>query len=143
MQEIKKVLNNKLKRDKEYIIKRIEEHYDNKIDMLIGAIKNPEKRREKTVALINTRDRKIEAVTKAANTLVSDYLALTPKKDIMDYYKELVTSSEKLRNFSNNTVNDEFIVRFCEYNKKLFDSKTIEYEDLAALIYMTELTQVS
>ena len=134
--EVKKALSNKLKRTSASLIKGVENFYEKQIQSLRDSIEPSEERREKTVALINARDQKVESLKKTAKSAVTKYLSLFPKQSVMYYFKEFITNPESLQQFNTDILDNEFITYLCKHNSELLSKKMIELEDLTALIYL-------
>lgn len=133
--ELKKALTNKLKRDRVNIIKEVEEFYDKQIEQLRDRMAPTEERRLKIVELIEKRDNKVESLKKTSKTAVKKYLALFPKNDVMNCYKDLMTRPENLGKFGDG-LNGEFTVFLTKNNLDYMTKKRIEFEDLTAILYL-------
>ena len=134
--EVKKALSNKLKRYKSSVIKEVEVYYDKHIEKLRRNTEPSEERRQRIVALIDARDKKVESLKKAAKTAVAKYISLLPKKDVMYYYRELAATPENLMKYCSETLDSEFVAFICRHNQALLNKKVIEYEDLTPLMYL-------
>lgn len=134
--KLKVALTKKLKRDGNAIIEEVANSFDKQIDYLRDTMKPSEERRIKIVALIDERDQKVNTLKKAAKTAVAKYLALFPKHGILYYYKELITSPDKIKRFGGDAENNGMITYLCEYTAKLIKKKTIELEDLTPMLYI-------
>lgn len=135
LDELKKALKNKLKRDKGTIIKQVEEYYDKQIERLRDTMEPTEQRRLKIVELIDKRDSKVELLKKTSRTSVKKYLSLYPKSDVMIYYKDLITEPENIYKFGDKLEYlfvDSMTKSTLEYMRK----KKIEFEDLTAILYL-------
>ncbi|RCX18919.1 DNA helicase-2/ATP-dependent DNA helicase PcrA [Anaerobacterium chartisolvens] len=134
--EIKKALSNKLKRDRASIIKEVEDYYDKQIERLRDTMKPSEERRAQAVALMDARDGKVESLKRTAKTAVAKYLSLLPRQDVMHYYRELAVNPENFTEFYRGVPDSVFVSCLCKHNLALLSKKTIEYEDLTALMYL-------
>ena len=134
--ELKKALTNKLKRDRVSIIKEVENYYDKQIERLRDTMPPSEERREKAVALMDARDKKVESLKKTAKTAVAKYLSILPKKDVMHYFKELTVNPQNILEFYSGTLDSEFVDYLCKHNEVILSKKTVEFEDLTALMYL-------
>ncbi len=134
--ELKKTMNTRLKSKREQVIKEIESDYDNRIFHLRNGERVSQERRIAIVALIDERDQKIEAVKKSARVAVRKYLALLPKETLLSYFTSLMTDEKICTQLYGDVLDEELIGYFCRYNATLIKKKTLEFEDLAALMYL-------
>lgn len=134
--EIKKTLSRRLKRDKVRIIKAAEDKYDKQISHLLKTMEPSEERRSEVIRLINERDKKLKSLKNTAKTAIAKYIALFPKRDVMDYYRELTTSLDNMSCFGSNFENNEMMVYFCSSTEEILNKKNIEFEDLTTLLYL-------
>jgi DNA helicase-2/ATP-dependent DNA helicase PcrA len=134
--EVRKTLSRRLKRDKVQIIKAVEARYDKQIDNLFKHEEPSEERRSKIIALVNERDQRLKSLKNAAKTVIANYIALFPKRGVMDYYRELTTSLDKMRYFGGSFENNDMITYFCNSTEEILNMKNIELEDLTALMYL-------
>ncbi|WP_025436887.1 RNA polymerase recycling motor HelD [Peptoclostridium acidaminophilum] len=134
--EIKKNLSNTLKRDKIRILEEIEQFYDKQIEYLRYNEAQSEERRKKIVNLIDARDNAMESLKKNSRNIISKYISKFPKKDLLDYYKDLLTNSETLVKYGNGKLSSEFAEYVSEHSTSIFSKKQMELEDLAGIAYM-------
>ncbi|MHB1154654.1 MAG: RNA polymerase recycling motor HelD [Eubacteriales bacterium] len=133
---MKKSLQDLLKEKTVVILKKIDSSYEQRIQYIRDNTLPSEGRREKIVALFDERDEKLQYIKKASRSATAKYFAALPKKDLITHYKELVTDPENMLLFSTEPGDSEFTVKLCEHNTALLRKSTIEYEDLAALLYL-------
>ncbi|MFZ2538252.1 MAG: RNA polymerase recycling motor HelD, partial [Oscillospiraceae bacterium] len=134
--EIKKTMNTRLKNKRELLIKEIEGEYASKIVYLRNVERPSEERRLNIVALLDERDEKLSAIKKSSRMAVRKYIALLPKETLLSYFISLMTDEKKCILLYGDKVDQEFIAYFCRCNAKLLKNKTLEFEDLAALMYL-------
>lgn len=134
--EIKKTLSRRLKRDKVRIIKTAEDRYDKQIDHCLKVMEPSEERRAKVIKLISERDKKLKSLKNEAKTAIAKYIALFPKRDVMDYYRELATSFDNMNCFGSDLENNEMIAYSCNSTEEILNMKNIEFEDLTPLLYL-------
>ncbi|WHH60949.1 RNA polymerase recycling motor HelD [Petroclostridium sp. X23] len=134
--EIKKNLTNRVKANKPKILEEIEQYYDKQIEYLRDNEPETEERRKRIVKLIDTRDHALEVIKKSARTVIAKYIAKFPKRDLFDYYRNLITKEESLTEYSNGKLSAEFIGYICKYSENILSKKHMELEDLAALAYL-------
>jgi DNA helicase-2/ATP-dependent DNA helicase PcrA len=134
--EVRKTLSRRLKRDKVKIIKAAEEMYDKQIANAFKTMEPSEERRSKIIQLVDERDQKLKSLKYAAKTVIANYIALFPKRGIVDYYRELTASIDNMNCFSSHHVNPEMLAYFCSSTEKVLDLKKVEFEDLSPLLYL-------
>jgi DNA helicase II / ATP-dependent DNA helicase PcrA len=134
--EVRKTLSRRLKRNKVGIIKAAEDRYDKQISNLFKTMEPSEERRSKIIRLVNDRDQKLKSLKNTAKTAIAKYIALFPKRDIMDYYGELTTSFDNMKCFGSGLENNEMIAYFCSGTEGILNRKNIEFEDLTPLLYL-------
>ncbi|HWQ30567.1 MAG TPA: UvrD-helicase domain-containing protein [Negativicutes bacterium] len=134
--ELKKALSNKLKRDKVRIIRERKDFYDSEIGHLLDAFEPSEERRCKVIAMMEERDKRVDSLKRAAKTAVAKYLEMFPRYDVIDYYRELLTSSDNVRRLAEGLIDEETAGFMCSDTKTFLDQKALEYEGLAPLLYL-------
>ncbi len=133
LNEIKKNLSSRLKIDKKKIIENIENYFDKQIEHLRYDGQKSEQKRRMIVELIDKRDKSIESIKKSSRTLIAKYLSKFPKIDLFDYYRDIFTDKTRI-NYKQ--PGEELVNFLCDYSLKILDNKQIEFEDLAALVYL-------
>jgi len=133
---IKKVLTNKLKTVKQKIFNIIEDKYNKEIELLRYSMDENEETRLKLVALADKKNEKLKVIKSPANTLVKNYLAKLPNQDLFYYYQDIIANIENLFIFSDETLDKELVHFLSKKSLELLSNKTLEYEDLAALVYL-------
>lgn len=136
--QIQNVLSNHLKTKKKDILQAIEESYDEKIEQARYSIRDPEKRRNKIVPLLDERDQQLKTIQDASKSLVKDYIAQFPKYDLYDYYNDLMTQKDRLRQCTDHHLTEQQIDDLCRHSSALLQQKKIEFEDTAALLYLKQ-----
>lgn len=134
--EIKKTLARRLKREKVKIIKAAEDRYDKQIDNVFKTMEPSDERRLEVIRLVNERDKKLISLKNAAKTVIPNFIALFPKRNVMDYYRELTTSIDKMKCFGSEYEDNEMLAYFCSSTEGILDMKKIELEDLTPLLYL-------
>lgn len=134
--EIKKNLRNRLKMNKTQILEEVENYYDDKIAYLREHAPETEERRLKMITLMDKRDATLEKIKKSARTIVNKYIEKFPKRELFEYYTELITDEQQLEKYSNGKVSVALIHDICKHSTQLLHNKKIELEDLAPLAYM-------
>ncbi len=134
--QIKKHLAYKLKTHKNRILEDIQTSYDTQIDYLRKHELESEERRIKLVNLADSRNHNLSLIKKSSATVVKKYIMKFKSKDVFSYYTDIITNEEILRKFSDGDLNTELITFICKYSKDILSNKHVEFEDLAALIYL-------
>jgi DNA helicase-2/ATP-dependent DNA helicase PcrA len=88
------------------------------------------------VDILNIRDEILQKIKKTTKTAVKHYMSNFAKKDLLDYYKDIITNTDNLNNFSLGKLDDEFVSFVCQYSNDILNNKMVEIEDLAPLLYL-------
>ena len=136
LEELKKTLSNKLKREKVGIINSVETFYDKQIQYLWDTMAPSEERRQKILSLIDARDKKMKSLQSAAKTALAKYLALYQKSNVMTHYIELTTHAANICRFNTASADTEVITFLCSHTAELINKKVIEFEDLTPILYL-------
>ncbi|WP_341348998.1 HelD family protein [Fervidicella metallireducens] len=134
--EIKKHLINRLKYKKESILSYIENECDKRVKFLKTKMEDGEERREKIGKII---DRKYELISKLDNVskkAVNDYVKKISKIDPYEYYYNLISNKELFYKYTDSKLEDEYQKFIRDYSLEILDSKKVELEDLAPIIYL-------
>ncbi len=134
--EIKKTLKNKLKLRRVDILKSTEDFYDKAIENLRKTKEANEERRLQIVALIDERDNKLEEIKKKSKIVVKKYLEGFPRKDLFEYYIELLSDEALLQRLTDNRMSNEQLNHLIKPSMALLNKKQIELEDYAPLVYL-------
>nr|WP_263327171.1 RNA polymerase recycling motor HelD [Neobacillus sp. Marseille-Q6967] len=136
LDKIKNVLANDVRIKKSIILAKINSKYDELLDKVLYTTRlYPDKRREKVVSFMDTKEKRISAVEQESKTAVKNYMNSFVKKDIFTLYQELMTSPELLQKYSE-TLSEIECRKLSNYCQKIFDKNLLELEDLAPLFYM-------
>ena len=142
MNKEKVSLQKRVKFLKEYMIKKLSNMSDKiieelsndrrkKLDNIRTDISEEEAQKERKW-IIEETEYEITSLLKGGKKLVEDFIKKLPKIKLIEQYKQILNSSEKLENYIDikiiNYINEEFKVR--RKNKK------IEFEDLSPLLYL-------
>lgn len=133
---IKKVLDSKLRNTKERFTAKIRNVYAKQILSVKMKIKDETEKQEKIKQLAEERESKLKRIQEESKTLLADYFHVKLKRDVVAYYKELVSNTETMQRIATESLDDEFVAFFCNYSSELLRKKHVEYEDLAALAYL-------
>ncbi len=132
VEKIKSILQDRLKTAKKDLIKQINVDHDDKIEEALFAFSNPEKRREKVVMWMDSREKSLKEVEEVSKSLVKEYMSQFPKQQLLYHYQEIV-SNELLLSIG---LGEEQISYFISHSLSILDKKQIELEDSAALLYL-------
>lgn len=136
LDKIKNLLANDIRIKKSIILSKINKKYDDALDMALYSTRlDDDKRREKVVYIMETKENRIRTVEQESKVAVKKYMESFVKKDIFTLYKELMTSPELLQKYSKNLPEIE-CKRLSNFCKKMFEKNVLELEDLAPLFYM-------
>ncbi|MEG0692191.1 MAG: RNA polymerase recycling motor HelD [Oscillospiraceae bacterium] len=134
--QLKKTMNTRLKTKRDLLIKQVEGEYANRIFQIRNMEESSDERRKIILALIDEREQKIESIKKSSRMAVRKYLSFLPKQTLLSYFTTLMTDKENGDLLYGGSMDKEFITYFCEYNTNLLAKKILEFEDLAALMYL-------
>ncbi|WP_026565140.1 RNA polymerase recycling motor HelD [Bacillus sp. UNC41MFS5] len=136
LDKIKNILTNDLRLKKSLILSKINSKYDDALEKLLFRSRlESEKRKEKVVSFMDSKERRISSVEKESKVAIKNYMAPFVKKDIFSLYKELMTSPELLQKYSN-TLSEKECRALSKYCQRNFDKNALELEDFAPLFYM-------
>jgi DNA helicase II / ATP-dependent DNA helicase PcrA len=133
---IKKVMENKLRNTQARFTARIRDFYIKQILSVKMKIKDETEKQAVVQKLAQEREDKLSLIQEDAATLLGKYFNVKLKRDVMFYYRELVTNAEILQRLVTEVLDDTFITYFCSHSAELLRKKNVEYEDLAALAYL-------
>lgn len=135
-EQIEKHLKFRLDKEKNSIYEEVKFSYDKKIETIRRNEPESEERRLTIVDILNIRDAALKKVKKNTKTAVKNYMSKFVKRDLFDYYKEIITYQENLNNFSLGKLDEEFVSFISQYSNDILNRKMVELEDLAPLLYI-------
>jgi DNA helicase II / ATP-dependent DNA helicase PcrA len=136
LDKIKNLLVNDLRLKKSIILSKINQKYDDALEKALYSTRlDDNKRREKVVYVMETKETRIKTVEQESKTAVKKYMDSFVKKDVFTLYKELMGSPELLQKYSKKLSEFE-CKRLSNYCNKMFAKNVLELEDLAPLFYM-------
>ena len=136
LDKIKNILANDLRIKKSIILSKINHKYDEALEKaLYNNRMDPVKRREKVVAIMDTKETRLSTVERESKVVIKQYMDSFVTKDIFTLYKELMTSHELLQRYSS-TLSEIESMKLSTYCQKVFAKNALELEDLAPLFYM-------
>ncbi|MFP5107560.1 RNA polymerase recycling motor HelD [Neobacillus sp. C211] len=136
LDKIKNLLANDLRIKKSMILSKINSKYDDALEKLLFSSRlDSEKRTEKVVSFMDSKEKRISRVELESKVAIKNYMAPFVKKDIFTLYRELITSPELLQKYSR-TLSELECKRLSNYCQRIFAKKALELEDLAPIFYM-------
>ncbi|MDF2989144.1 MAG: helicase, superfamily, partial [Eubacterium sp.] len=136
MNEIKKSLTTGLKTSKQQFISQIEAECDKKVAMARIKISDETERQKFVREAFDKRDRVIEKIEKVSKTLVKEYVESLPKLSPYQYYLDLMEDSEAFCELAGKYASRETCEFARKYTLDILNSKQLELEDLAPIIYL-------
>ncbi|WP_120169430.1 HelD family protein [Thermohalobacter berrensis] len=124
--KIKNSLSNRLKHNKNNILKKIQEEYDEKIEDILYTMEASEERKQKISTLADERDTKLKDIKKKSRSLVRKFVSEFPKKKLLDYYIDLITDKGKIKKYSNKEISKEKVNYFATVSDRLYKDKKIQ-----------------
>ncbi len=135
-EQIEKHLKFRLDKEKSNIYEKVKYSYDKKIEIIRYNEPESEERRLSIVELLNIRDSVLLKVKKNTKTAIKDYMCKFVKRDLFDYYRDIITNKENLNNFSLGKLDEEFVSFISQHSGDILNNKKVELEDLAPLLYI-------
>lgn len=136
MNEIKKSITTRLKVSKQEFISQIELECDRKIAKIRASTANSDEKQQLVLKAFAKRDRVIGKIENLSKTLVKEYLDTLPKLSPYQYYKDLMEDANTFDNIASKYVDKEVCEFSRQYTLKILNSKMLELEDLAPIIYL-------
>ncbi|MFC7321560.1 RNA polymerase recycling motor HelD [Halobacillus campisalis] len=136
IKKIKGVLQATFKKKKKEMIKLIENKFDDQFDRLYYSPNYTEERRKKVIKLNEEKDKRIARIKKTSIKVVSDFLKQYELKKPWDYYHKLMSNSDQMKVFTNDSLTDEQQKYLVESFNQHIKKKKYELEDLAPLLYL-------
>ncbi|WP_160680056.1 RNA polymerase recycling motor HelD [Clostridium sp. C8-1-8] len=127
--EIKKHLTNKLKANKKEILQSIEDDYDWKINKLRRDMDDCPERRAKIIEIADERDLTVKRARIKMGSLIRDYFEKIEPLRVSDYYKDFMYMLKDWKP-------EGLIAKLADQTIANIDSKSIDIEDLAPLMYI-------
>jgi len=136
LDKIKNLLANDLRIKKSIILSKINSKYDEALEKALNKTRiDREKRREKVVSIMDTKEERLIRVEKESKVAIKQYMSSFVKKDIFTLYKELMTSHELLQRYAPSLSAIE-CQKLSSYCQRIFNKNALELEDFAPLFYM-------
>lgn len=136
MNELKKSISTRLKTSKEQFITQINAECDRKVARARVSISDEKERQEVIIAAFQKRDRVIEKIEKASKTLVKEYVESLPKLSPFQYYRDLMEDKIAFNRIVSKYTDEDICEFTRKYTLNILDSKRLELEDLAPIIYL-------
>lgn len=136
IRELKKSLRNKLNRIKDDIPRNIELSYDRALNKIRELNVPMEGKRPLLIQLMGERDSKLKGAKCEIKNAINDYLDKFPKENVFYYYTNLMRNAELINEYSDGNLNEDKLKYLCSKTTEMLYNKHIEFEDLAALLYL-------
>ncbi|QAA35126.1 RNA polymerase recycling motor HelD [Clostridium manihotivorum] len=127
--EIKKHLTNKLKANKKEILQSIEDDYDWRINKLRRDMDDCPERRAKIIEIADERDITVKRARIKMGSLIREYFDKIVPLRVSDYYKDFMYMLKYWKS-------EGLVAKLAEQTVTNIDSKSIDIEDLAPLMYI-------
>ncbi|PYG87133.1 DNA helicase-2/ATP-dependent DNA helicase PcrA [Ruminiclostridium sufflavum DSM 19573] len=136
MNEIKKSITTRLKTSKQEFIAQIEFECDRKIAKIRAASGDEKEKQGFVIKAFEKRDRVLGKIENISKTLVKEYVDSLPKLSPYQYYKDLMENKSMFDNIAGRFVNQKICEFTRQYTLNILNSKMLELEDLAPIIYL-------
>ncbi|WP_066304376.1 RNA polymerase recycling motor HelD [Bacillus sp. FJAT-29814] len=134
--KIKSLLEEDLKKKKSVMLNNLNKKYEETLDVVLYNRRlDPEKRQQKVTSLMDRVDQRKKRIEQESKVAVKKYMSAFVMKDIFALYMELMTSPERIRQFST-TLTDQECKVLSKYCQRIFERGAFELEDFAPLFYM-------
>lgn len=134
-EKIKGILQADLKRKKKVILSKLEDKYEEALDRALR-IKEDDKRKEKVVYFLDTKEERLANVKKEASTAVRKYMKTMETNDLYGYYARLFEDKELLRKYTGGELSEKQLDYMIAFQKRILKQRKVETEDLGALFYL-------
>lgn len=131
---ISKYLTPTVKTKVKGILKELKTDYDRQIDRIMMNEDPSEERRDKIGVLREEREARIDSLEKGVKTAVKKYISLFAKKDLFQFYEDLLQNIKKYAP----QLSEELCDYIGEKSEEHRSANVYELEDLASLAYMKE-----
>ena len=135
-QELAKILKSKLKDAYPLIYEKTERYYDSQIARNRILISEIDELRRKNTYLIDKRDAILADMVKKRKTAVAAYLKKYPNKSPIELLIELMENTELFVKLAGGEKYKQGIELVCDATIKYISRKTIDIDDLAAIMYL-------
>ncbi|WP_231512494.1 MULTISPECIES: RNA polymerase recycling motor HelD [unclassified Bacillus (in: firmicutes)] len=134
-EKIKGILQADLKRKKKVILSKLEDKYEDALDRALR-IKEDDKRKERVVYFLDTKQERLANVKKEASTAVRNYMKTMQTNDLYGYYSRLFSDKELLRKYTEDALTERQLDYMIAFQQRILKQKKVEIEDLGALFYL-------
>lgn len=136
MNEIKKSITTRLKASKEQFIQQIHAECDKKVARARVGISDESERQKCILQAFEKRDSVLDKIEMASKSLVKEYIGSLPKLSPYQYYVDLMNNAEVFDRIAGKYTDAEICSFTRDYTLAILNSKRIEQEDLAPIIYL-------
>ncbi|MTT30455.1 AAA family ATPase [Terrilactibacillus sp. BCM23-1] len=135
LEKIKRILREQLKAKKKLIVRDIQKRYDDRIEQVRFHSKDPQKRHERILKLMDKQEALIKEVEHDAKTAIKTYMAQYKKQNALSLYKELMADPDKLVSFcQDNQIDRQTLELLSKETMRNLKKRRVTIEDLAPII---------
>lgn len=139
IEEIKKHLKGRIKLKRNSIVLKLQRDCDKRIVTLKLTMEDTKERQRLIVEAIDFKNDMIENIQSHSKNAVKEYISkITPLAPIK-YYRMLLENRALLKELSGDLTDEKTIDFLIDYSLDILNSKYIEHEDLAPLVYFKYL----
>lgn len=136
MDEIKKSISSRLKTSKTTFIDQIMAECDRKVAIAKATMSDENNRQKLILSAFDKRDKVLDKIEKVSKTLVKDYVGSLPKLSPYQYYKDIMENEDVFNRIVGRYCSKEICEFARRYTLDILNSKKLELEDLAPIIYL-------
>ncbi|OYD08487.1 UvrD-helicase domain-containing protein [Paludifilum halophilum] len=133
LEKIRQLLTKEIKRRSKEILKEAASFYEDRIERALTQIRDPEKRRETVVRLMDKKEKTLKRIEQDSKVRVKQYMAQFEKQDVFAHYRAFVNQPDHLASFFDSK---EDVDLLCKETGGYLDRKRLEIEDTAALLQL-------
>lgn len=135
--KIKKVVSAAAKKEIKRVIAEVKEVYEDRMEKVRSNVRDPEKRREMVVQLMDEQEAYAKKLEQEASEAIKAYGKRFAKPDIHTVYKNLMQDAGQLEAFGHFSKDEAD--QLAVYQQQVLKGKKIEAEDAAPLLYLQHM----
>jgi len=136
IEQLKKHFRKRIKDMKEEMVLRLQSACQARIDRLKLTVPESENRQRQIIRLIEAKDAQVCKIEQFAKEGIKEYIKKIPKISALKYYHCLFRETELYTRFVAPKLQPELAVFLREETLKVLDAKSLDYEDLAPVIFL-------
>lgn len=136
IEQLKKHFRKRLKDMKQEKLIKLQHTCQARIDQLKFKMAESESRQKQIIRMIDVKDAQVRRVEEFAKEGVKEYIKKIPKVSALKYYHQLFRETELYERFVAPRLQPELAAFLREETLKVFDAKSLDYEDLAPVIFL-------